>query len=232
MRFVTWNLCAGNTGAKLLRLATPPVVAVLCEVSEQPPAPTLTANRPEWLWEGELTDRGVAVASWGVGARRVAPSEGTAPGRFSLAAELVNGIGVVGLWSCPHGPKPSYAAEIHKTLDAFEGLMRSQPCVVAGDFNLSLGGKTDRRHGITERLGDLGYVSAYHAFHKVGFGAEQPTYFHRFKQDDPFYIDILFVPTDLVDAIRSVDIAPFDGWVTPGATRSDHVPVTVEIDLP
>lgn len=42
---------------------------------------------------------------------------------------------------------------------------------------------------------------------------------------------MVFVPTDLVAAIRSVDIAPFDGWVTSGATRSDHVPVTVDIDL-
>ena len=206
-------------------------MAVLCEVSQQPPAPTLTANGPEWLWEGELTNRGVAVASWGVDMKRVAHSEGTAPGRYSLAAEMANGIGVIGLWSCPQQPKPSYAAEIHKTLDAFEGLMQSQPCVVAGDFNLSPGGQNDRRHGITERLGDLGYVSAYHAFHNVAFGTEQPTYFHRFKQDDPFHIDMVFVPTDLVTAIRSVDIAPFDGWATPGATRSDHVPVTVEIDL-
>ena len=231
MRFVTWNLWAGNTGAKLLRLPTTPDVAVLGEVSEQRPASTLTVDGPEWLWEGELTDRGVAVASWGVGMTRVAPGNGIAAGRFSLAAELDNGIGVVGLWSCPQGPNASYAAEIHKTLDAYEGLMRSQPCMVAGDFNLSPGGQNDRRHGVTERLGDLGYVSAYHAFHNVGFGAEQPTHYHRFKQDDPFHIDMVFVPTDLVAALRAVDIAPFDGWVTPGDARSDHVPVTVEIDL-
>jgi len=231
VRFVTWNLWAGDTGAKLQRLPTTPDVAALCEVSRQPPAPTLNGINPEWLWAGELADRGTAIASWGIGMKRLAPSEGTTPGRFSLAVDLANGMGVVGLWSCPQGPNASYAAEIHKTLDAFEGLMRSRPCIVAGDFNLEPGGQTDRRYGITRRLADLGYVSAYHAFNDVRFGDEQPTYFHQFKRDKPFHIDMVFVPTDLVVKIRSVEIAPFDGWVTRGATRSDHVPVAVEIDL-
>lgn len=231
MRFVTWNLWAGDTGAKLLRLPTAPDVAVLCEVSRQPPAPTLSGTNTEWQWEGELADRGVAVASWGVGMNRLTPRKEITPGRFSLAVELANGLGVVGLWSCPQSRNASYAAEIHKTLDAFGELIRSRPCVIAGDFNLEPGGQTDRRYGITGRLDDLGYVSAYHAFNRIGFGAEQPTYFHQFKQDKPFHIDMVFVPTGLAAAIRSVEIAPFDGWVTPGATRSDHVPVTVEIDL-
>jgi endonuclease/exonuclease/phosphatase family metal-dependent hydrolase len=162
---------------------------------------------------------------------RVTPRNGAHPGKHGLAVGLANGIGVVGLWACPEDKGRSYASEVNTTIDAYKDLLTSQPCLLAGDFNLSPDGQADRRAGVTRRLRELGYVSAYHAFNAIDFGDEQPTYYHQFKRDRPFHIDMIFLPEHLVPNIRSVDIAAYDGWVEAGSLRSDHVPVTIELEL-
>jgi endonuclease/exonuclease/phosphatase family metal-dependent hydrolase len=163
--------------------------------------------------------------------QRVEPPEETRPGHHALGVQLANGVGVVGLWACPELKGRSYGAEVRSTIDAFEPLLRSRPCLLAGDFNITPGGAADNRSGVTKRLNELGYVSAYHAFHGVDFGDEAPTYYHQFKRDRPFHIDMVFVRKEWVPAIRSVEIAPYDGWVNSSRLRSDHVPVSVDIDL-
>ncbi len=163
--------------------------------------------------------------------QRVRPDGGTPAGHYGLGVELANGLGVVGLWACPEETGRSYAAEVHSIIDGYEHLLRSRPCLLAGDFNLTPGGEADRRSGVTARLNELGYVSAYHEFQAAGFGGEPATYYHQFNRDKPFHIDLVFVPKEWVPAVRSVEIAPFDGWVDPGPLRSDHVPVTVDLDL-
>ena len=236
MRFTTWNLRAGNTGAKLARLDPCPDVAVLCEVRRQPPPTQLDGTGPEWLWSGTHEDRGLAVASWGQQMRGVTPTEGRTPGNYTVAAELSNGHGVLGIWSCPPGYSSSkaYADQIHASLDAYEVMLTCRPCIIAGDFNFDPGGSTDRRNGITARLDDLGYRSAYHAFHELAHGQEQhSTYFHQFKLEQPFHIDLVFLPAELMITVRSVQVGAFDSWVASGARhRSDHVPVSLELDLP
>jgi len=231
VRFVTWNLCAGDTQSKLGRVYPPPDVGVFCEVSKVLPSPSLIETAPAWEWAGRLTNRGVAIASWSEAMRRVQPWEGTSPVRYGLGVELANGVGVVGLWACPEQKGRSYGAEVHAIIDAFEPFLRSVPCVLAGDFNIAPGGDADRRVGVTKRLAELGYVSAYHAHHGVDFGDEQPTYYHRFSRGRPFHIDLVFVRKEWVPAIRSVEVAPYDSWVNSTQLRSDHVPVSVDLDL-
>lgn len=103
-------------------------------------------------------------------------------------------MGVVGLWACPEEKGRSYAAEVHSTIDAYEHLLRSRPWLLAGDFNLTPGGEADGRSAVTARLNELGYESAYHAFHGVNFGDEPPTYYHQFNREKPFHLDLEFVP--------------------------------------
>ena len=230
VRIVTWNLWAGDTQAKLAKLTPRPDIGVFCEVSKTYP-PLTDQPASDWVWTGRLTDRGVAVASWSGHLSLVHPPDGAEAGCHAVGVQLASGISVVGLWACPEQKGRSYGAEVHSTIDVYERLLRSQRCVFAGDFNMSLGGEADRRLGVTKRLDELGYTSAYHAFHAADFGSEPATYFHQFKRDKPFHIDLVFVPTEWVPAIRSVEIAPYDGWVGPGLLRSDHVPVAVELDL-
>jgi hypothetical protein len=232
VRFTTWNLWAGDTTAKLARLIPRPDVAVLCEVAQSLPSPAAGQSVPTWEWTGTLPDRGVAIASWTIGMERATPSDATTPGRHGLAVRLANGVGVVGLWACPEEKGRSYGSEVISTIDSYESLLMSQPCLLAGDFNLTPGGQADRRAGVTRRLRELGYVSAYHAYNGIDLGDEQPTYFHQFKRDRPFHIDMIFLPEHLVPNIRSVDIAVYDGWIDAGPGRSDHVPVTIELELP
>ena len=119
VRFVTWNLWAGDTAGKLGCLSPLPDVAVFCEVSRDSPAPAPDSlpSVPEWVWEGRLQDRGVAVASWNVAMQRVRPDGGTPAGHYGLGVELVVGLGVVGLWACPEETGRSYAAEVHSIID-------------------------------------------------------------------------------------------------------------------
>lgn len=210
-------------------------MAVLCEVRRQPPPTQLDGIAVEWLWEGTLEDRGLALASWGSEMSRVYPTEGHSPGRHSIAAHLNNGIGVLGVWSCPPQKSPAakaYADEIHATLDAFEWMLTSQPCIIAGDFNLDPGGPTDSRYGVTKRLAELGYLSAHHSFHGISHGQEiAHTHFHQFKLERPFHIDLVLLPPQLMTVVRSVEIASYDDWVSSKrGLRSDHVPLTVELD--
>jgi hypothetical protein len=66
---------------------------------------------------------------------------------------------------------------------------------------------------IVAALGELGLVSAYHAFHHVEHGHEkQPTYRHQFKSSRPWHIDFCFVPASWVDRLAGVDVIDGEDW--------------------
>jgi hypothetical protein len=73
VRFVTWNLWAGDTQAKLGQISPTPDLRVFCEVSKVLPSSSPSEPAPAWAWEGRLLDRGVAVASWSETMQRVEP---------------------------------------------------------------------------------------------------------------------------------------------------------------
>jgi endonuclease/exonuclease/phosphatase family metal-dependent hydrolase len=135
----------------------------------------------------------------------------------------------MGIWS----QGPAYVDDVIRTLRAHADLLRSTPSVVTGDFNsgTQLSDEPDPNRGharIVDAFDELGLVSAYHAFHRVGHRKEaHPTYYHQFKAHQPWHIDFCFVPKDWADRLVSVRIVNDERQ----AGRSDHRPVLVEVGL-
>lgn len=236
MRVMSWNINRG-LARDLPRVISEEVdVAVLCEASTTAPAPTFDMPEVSWCSTGDLENRGLVVAGFGVDLYPLAERQGQ--GRWTVAAGADVGFGVLGIWTCP-GSGP-YGPQAVASIDAYCDLLIEQPCIIAGDFNVSPNGVEDSRtgvlRGIFEDLADLGYHSAYHRFTGCSYGEEaDPTYFHRYRRDEPFHIDFVFMHEALLAGLTDVKVGSFDDWVAgaPGiAGHSDHVPLIVDFDLP
>ena len=121
-----------------------------------------------------------------------------------------------------------------RAIEAHDDLLRKGPAVVMGDFNVGARRRGERtpskgHRRIVAALGDLGLVSAYHAFHKVDHGRERhATYRHQFKSVLSWHIDFCFVPASWVDCMVGVKVIAGARW----AKRSDHFPLMVDLRLP
>jgi hypothetical protein len=236
MRLMSWNINRG-LARDLPRVINEAVdVAVLCEATATPPMPTFDMPQVSWCSAGDLDDRCLAVAGFGVDLYPLTERHGQ--GRWTMAATSDVGIGVVGIWTCPRsGP---YGPQAGASIDAYRDFLIEQPCIVAGDFNVSPNGTEDSRTGVLtgifDKLADIGYHSAYHEFTGSAYGEEaDPTYFHRYRRDEPFHIDFVFMHEALLAGVTEVRVGSFDDWVagTAGVTgHSDHVPLIVDFDLP
>jgi exodeoxyribonuclease III len=233
-----WNCCGGFNTVLPVVLDVGCDLAVLCEVAEQPPPPTLLGPAIDWHWEGQYQSKGLAVAAFG-GAPldRIDRREGS--GLFSIAAEASSGYGVLGIWTCP--PRgTTYGLQATSTIAAHADWLRSRPSIVAGDFNLAPFGSEDRRTGVLRTLfadlERLGYRSGYHHFFQEEYGSEtRPTYFHRRKPDAPFHIDFCFLHESLLPQIRAIEVGGFERWVARPSEmvtgHSDHVPIVLDLDI-
>ena len=227
MRIVTWNLrsATDRKWAHLEGLA--PDLAILSEVARDPKALREPAfDRPElsFQWEGTSAHKGLGLAGFGRPLARLTARQ--AIGRWSIAA-VSDGLAVLGIWSCPLR-SGAYAAEVIRCLDAFEPVLRRFPSrVVAGDFNVSGGGRGFR--GLQDRLAAAGLVSAYHHFSGEAFGQETALTIHpRHGGERGYHIDYCFVSQDLVANLRHVEIGDHKTWVASGL--SDHVPLIVDLN--
>jgi hypothetical protein len=237
VRFVEWNCCEGLASDLPALLDLGCDLAVLCEVPQTPPPANLLQPEIDWHWAGQLPRKGLAVASFGEPLTR--GEERAGAGSYTVATETQNGVGVLGIWTCP--PKGStYGAQARATIDTHADWLRETPSIVAGDFNLAPFGIEDGRNGILRTLFTdleaLGYRSVYHHFFGEEFGAEtRPTYFHRRKEADRFHIDFVFLHRDLLPQLRAVEVGAYDRWVARRsefvAGHSDHVPIVVDLDL-
>jgi exodeoxyribonuclease III len=236
MRLMSWNINRG-LARDLPRVISEEVdVAVLCEASMAAPAAAFDMPQVSWCSTGELGDRGLVVAGFGI--EMCALPERQRQGRWTMAARSDAGFGVVGIWTCPRsGP---YGPQAAASIDAYRDFLAEQPCIIAGDFNVSPNGTEDSKSGVLrdifEDLADLGYHSAYHQFTGCAYGEEaDPTYFHRYLRDEPFHIDFVFMHEALLAGLTDVTIGSFDDWVagTPGnAGHSDHVPLIIDFEFP
>ncbi len=96
-----------------------------------------------------------------------------------------------------------YVSPTLRALSTLSEFIVSNRAVLAGDFNQSTRFDANRSPDghfarVLELISRLGLVSAWHEFHDERFGEEKsPTYFHRWKQDQAFHIDYIFVPRNV-----------------------------------
>lgn len=240
MRFVTWNCNEGfdRDVERLRDLGCD--YAVLEEVPRRGARPSLLHPDIDWHWNGDpdWPRRGVAVASFDGPLRKHEVRSNS--GRYAVAAETEEGVGLLGLWACPPKGQSLYGPVVVEAIDAYGEWLAETPSIVAGDLNISPGtGGEDERHGslrmIFDRLRDLGYTSAYHHYSGETYGEEtQHTYFHWRHEDKRFHIDFVFLHDSLLSSIRTVTVGTHADWVAGSdgqSGSSDHVPLIVELDL-
>jgi endonuclease/exonuclease/phosphatase family metal-dependent hydrolase len=109
-----------------------------------------------------------------------------------------------------------------------------RPMLMAGDFNLS---ESDdprrlpnaRMSRVARLLADAGLRSAWHSSSGEAFGREsRGTYFHYWRETEPFHIDYIFMDMQRLAAIQSITLGAYADWV--GAGISDHTPLAADID--
>jgi hypothetical protein len=225
LRLIAWNCHHGSIAARFEELASwAPAVVFLQECSPV----VAVGSRLACVTRRVNVRKGIALGSldnaYDVRSLRARRNRGQA-----VVAAAISGIAsftAVGIWS--RGPR--YADDVMRTLEAYEGLLRSGPAVVMGDLNSGTNLARDvtspsKGHaGIVAALNGLGLVSAYHAFHQVAHGRERhATYRHQRNPSKPWHIDFCFVPR----IWKLVDVEVLDGrtW----AARSDHLPLKVDV---
>jgi endonuclease/exonuclease/phosphatase family metal-dependent hydrolase len=234
MRLTTWNvgMALRKKQAALATLRSD--ILILQEVSKAD-----ASAHAEYCWVGNKLTKGLAVVgSNGFRVRVhpahdpriefVVPIEVTGPAEFLLLAVWVmHNRAVNRIQESPN------RWQMLQALEAYEPLLQSQPCVVAGDFNNAVrwdGPRKASNHSLAvEKLSDFGLVSAYHTRSVASQGNEpDPTLFWMRHRGSPYHIDYIWLPQAWVSGLKAVEVGEFSTWVQSGL--SDHVPLTVELD--
>ena len=111
-----------------------------------------------------------------------------------------------------------------EALQEYAPYLKEHPSVISGDMNCYKGqaGETKQYsiENIFRFLGDMGFVSVYHQRTGELLGKEsRATYYHRFNEDSPFFLDYTFSNVD----IKSYALC---GW---NKEVSDHVAQMIEV---
>jgi exonuclease III len=227
LRIITWNCRSGSIAKRLSQLAGyDPHIVFLQEcrpMEDEPPGEVVCSRAIKGC-------KGIALAVSAESCRCVARELIPGSGCAALAAQVLAPVRftVLAIWGRP----PDYLQDVIGTLRAHADWLRAGPAVVLGDWNT--GSRLGRHRSLTrhhERLlglcGELGLVSAYHAFHRVDPGGEpHATYFHQFRRSRPWHIDFCFVPRSWTAALLRVTVIDGRKW----AARSDHRPLLVELE--
>lgn len=220
-----------------------PDVAVLSECAR----PEIVAERAglasldaDSVWIGDNRHKGLAVLGFNgyrvalderyrASHRYGAPVRVSGPRRFNLLAVWAQNFS--GGVTRKRQPGP-----LRLALHRYHGFLAEAPSVVAGDLNNNViwdkpGWLTNFAHTV-ETLDGLGLGSVYHHVTGEAFGKESaPTIYWRDRTKDgpTYHLDYVFAPHPWLPKVRSMEVGSFEDWC--GARLSDHVPVTVDLDL-
>lgn len=229
MKFVAWN-CRDAFETKLSALLSlEPDVAVISEVRREALAALPTDS--SHLWLGAQNGRGVCVigfGEWKIAERGAPHGNWFLPFLASTSREVLTGVGV---WTETGQAPYQVTAEA-----AVANLLAKskRPMLVAGDFNLSEHSNPRRLIGArisrsAELLAGAGFRSVWHWTTGEAFGRESNgTYFHLWREAEPFHIDYIFLDPLRLAACWKFTIGGYADWVAPRI--SDHVPLTIQID--
>lgn len=220
-----------------------PDVAVLSECAR----PDIVAERAglanlgaESVWIGDNRHKGLAVL--GFNGYRVALDERYKASHRYVAPVRVSGrrrFNLLAVWAQNFSggvTRKRQPGPLRLALHRYRGFLAEAPAVVAGDFNNNLiwdkpGWLMNFSHTV-ETLGGLGLGSVYHHVTREAFGKESaPTIYwrDRIKDGPTYHLDYVFAPHPWLRKVRSMEVGCFEDWC--GARLSDHVPVTVDLDL-
>ena len=243
MRLITWN-CNMALHRKLEALhSLAPDIAVLSECA----CPDIVAERAglaslgaDSVWVGTNRHKGLVVLGFNryrvalderyeASHRYVAPVQVSGRRRFNLLAVWAQNFSAGITRKRQPGP-------LRLALRRYHGFLAEAPSVVAGDFNNNLiwdkPGWLMNFHHTVETLAGLGLGSVYHHVTGEAFGEESaPTIYWRDRTKDgpTYHLDYVFAPHPWLLKVTNMEVGCFEDWC--GSKLSDHVPLTVDLDL-
>ncbi len=220
-----------------------PDIAVLSECA----CPDIVAERAglaslgaDSVWVGTNRHKGLAVLGFNryrvalderyeASHRYVAPVQVSGRRRFNLLAVWAQNFSAGITRKRQPGP-------LRLALRRYHGFLAEAPSVVAGDFNNNLiwdkPGWLMNFHNTVETLAGLGLGSVYHHVTGEAFGEESaPTIYWRDRTKDgpTYHLDYVFAPHPWLLKVTNMEVGCFEDWC--GSKLSDHVPLTVDLDL-
>ena len=243
MRLITWN-CNMALHRKLEALhSLAPDVAVLSEcaypdiVAERAGLASLGADS---VWIGANDHKGLAAL--GFNGYRVALDERYKASHRYVAPVRVSGrrrFNLLAVWAQNFSAgitRKRQPGPLRLALRRYHEFLAEAPSVVAGDFNNNLiwdkpGWLMNFSHTV-DVLAGLGLGSVYHHVTGEAFGKESaPTIYWRDRTKDgpTYHLDYVFAPHPWLQKVRNMEVGCFEDWC--GSKLSDHVPLTVDLDL-
>lgn len=175
-------------------------------------------------WTGDFPNKGLGVI-W----KTLLKVE--VPGWFNPALQyflplMIYGQLIIAAWpTTTEQNKPMKYPQIAlSAIQEYAPYIKAHPTMITGDLNCYKGqsGETKKYsiQAIFDTLADMGLKSAYHQQKGEALGKETvPTYYHLFKESQPFFIDYTFTSIPL----KSYRLGEWD------RNLSDHVPQFMEI---
>ncbi|MDO8392492.1 MAG: hypothetical protein Q7V57_18615 [Actinomycetota bacterium] len=236
-RVGTWN-CRQRLDAKL-----DAVSELACDVLVVPECSRAVelASHPEvsFAWRGDYAHKGLGVFGfngWSVEPLVEADSRPWCLPISVAAPDAAVTFTLLAVWTVKNSGdgRPSYAAQFADVIQRWSSVIRSSPVALAGDLNASVQGSSARSH--LSNLEALRSLDAHSAFHhnfgvEHGSAAEPPTLRwigpggRRFE----FHCDYIFLSSQLLPLTTAAAVGSTAEWIDSG--RSDHCPVTVELDF-
>lgn len=189
------------------------------------------------LWIGDNKNKGLAI--FGFNDIEITIHESDCRDYKYVLPVTVDGseaMNLIAIWSQNNieDPRRRYIGEVWKSLNYYKDLLKS-PTIIAGDFNWNVIWDEEHQkyplHGtltdVINLLNQFEIFSMYHTFTKVKFGTEkEPTLYFRKNMKNPYHIDYIFAPTDIVNKTKSFSVGKYEDWIS----LSDHMPLIAELE--
>lgn len=175
-------------------------------------------------WTGDLPNKGLGVI-WKTSLKVEVPSWFNPTLQYFLPL-MIDGQLIIAAWpTTTEQNKPMrYPQIVLSAIQEYTPYIKQYPTIITGDMNCYKGQSRETKQysiqAIFDTLADMGLTSAYHQLTGEVLGKETvPTYYHQFKEAQPFFIDYTFSSIPL----KSYRLGEWD------RNLSDHTPQFTEI---
>ena len=175
-------------------------------------------------WTGDIPNKGLGVI-WRPSLKVDVPNWYNPALQYFLPL-LIDGQLIIAAWpTTTEQNKPMRYPQIAlSAIQEYATYIKAHPTIITGDMNCYKGQSGETKQysiqAIFDTLADMGLTSAYHQLKGEALGKETvPTYYHQFKETQPFFIDYTFSNIPL----KSYSLGKWN------KDLSDHVPQFIEI---
>lgn len=232
----TWN-CRMAIDRKGKREAIERLACDVLVVPECKEKPSLYKEPAvSFQWRGLYPRKGLGV--FGFNGWRLERAEESNPLPWLLPLHVIDPAGsktalLLAIWTVANAEAkwPSYAGQVAAVISEWGPTIRTEPVILAGDFNCSGQGPSSQPHlANVARLEEMGARSAYHVHRGVAHGEEPDItlrWVGRGKREYTYHCDFIFLSSAVTSRPEGVTVGTTADWIE--SRLSDHVPVKVKV---